>query len=93
MPLPLSCRERGPDLFGRAQNLWRVIRTSNAYVFRDPQPDGRPLNSFKSELPTGTEGQKFKLLMPSNFDPTSPLHEALKRLGSEVKGSGKGQPR
>ena len=31
-------REWGPDLFGRAQNRWRVIRTTNAYTFRDPQP-------------------------------------------------------
>ena len=30
-------REWGPDLFGRAQNRWRVIRTSNAYTFVDPQ--------------------------------------------------------
>jgi Helix-turn-helix domain len=29
-------REWGPDLFGRAQNRWRVIRTSNAYTFVDP---------------------------------------------------------
>jgi len=29
-------REWGPDLFGRAQNRWRVIRTSNAYTFADP---------------------------------------------------------
>ena len=27
-------REWGPDLFGRAQNRWRVIRTSNAYMLR-----------------------------------------------------------
>ena len=43
-------REWGPDLFGRAQNRWRVIRTSNAYTFVDPQP--QPVNSSKSELPT-----------------------------------------
>ena len=30
-------REWGPDLFGRAQNRWRVIRTSNAYTFNDPK--------------------------------------------------------
>jgi hypothetical protein len=33
-------REWGPDLFGRAQNRWRVIRTSNAYTFVDPPVDG-----------------------------------------------------
>jgi hypothetical protein len=29
-------REWGPDLFGRAQNRCRVIRTSNAYVSAPP---------------------------------------------------------
>jgi hypothetical protein len=47
-------REWGPDLFGRAQNRWRVIRTSNAYVLIDPKPS-------KSNLPTGTEGQELIL--------------------------------
>src|SRR3954469_21175036 len=52
-------REWGPDLFGRAQNRWRVIRTSNAYTFVDPQPQA-PVDQFssKSDLPTGTEGQE-----------------------------------
>jgi biotin operon repressor len=31
-------REWGRDLFGRAQNCWRIERTSNAYVLIDPQP-------------------------------------------------------
>ena len=39
-------REWGPDLFGRAQNRWRVIRTSNAYTFVDPQPPARPPDFF-----------------------------------------------
>jgi len=30
-------RERCTDLFGRISWRWRVIRTSNAYVFRDPK--------------------------------------------------------
>ena len=51
-------REWGPDLFGRAQNRWRVIRTSNAYTFVDPKPGAQPPISSKSELPTGTEGQE-----------------------------------
>jgi hypothetical protein len=29
---------RQRDLFGRWSSRWTVIRTSNAYVFRDPQP-------------------------------------------------------
>lgn len=56
-------REWGPDLFGRAQNRWRVIRTSNAYALVDP---GKGVASqrhlSKSNLPTGTEGQELSLL-------------------------------
>src|SRR3954447_24313214 len=55
-------REWGPDLFGRAKNRWRVIRTSNAYTFVDPQPSARPPNSSKSDFPTGTEGQELHLV-------------------------------
>jgi hypothetical protein len=33
-------RERCRDLFGRDGWRWRVIRTSNAYIFRDPQAVG-----------------------------------------------------
>jgi hypothetical protein len=49
-------REWGPDLFGRAQNRWRVIRTSNAYTFNDPQAIciATAIHPSKSELPTGT---------------------------------------
>ena len=39
-------REWGPDLFGRAQNRWRVIRTSNAYTFVDPQPSRAAADFF-----------------------------------------------
>ena len=43
----IHVRER--DLFGYWASRWRVIRTSNAYVFRDPQPRPRgfPLPSPK----------------------------------------------
>src|SRR5262245_7365872 len=59
-------REWGPDLFGRAQNRWRVIRTSNAYTFNDPQAASSTRTwagaavSSKSELPTGTAIQDSK---------------------------------
>ena len=53
-------REWGSDLFGRAQNRWRVIRTSNAYTFKDPKPCAKPPDPSKSEFPTGTAGQEFK---------------------------------
>jgi len=47
------------DLFGHWASRWRVIWTSNAYVFRDPH---RPLAGFpasKSENPTGTGNQEI----------------------------------
>jgi hypothetical protein len=50
-------REWGPDLFGRAQNRWRVIRTSNGYRFADP------LHSSKSEFTTKTANQELILSM------------------------------
>ena len=65
-------REWGPDLFGRAQNRWRVIRTSNAYMFVDPQPPARPPDSSKSELPTGTEGQELFPWRASALDAANP---------------------
>jgi len=64
-------REWGPDLFGQAQNRWRVIRTSNAYTFANPKPCGRPPNSSKSDL----------------LDRANSLHQALARWGEAVKGA------
>ena len=56
----IQVRER--DLFGKWQTRRQVIRTSNAYVFRDPIPGaaGRPDGpvSCKSEIPTGTLNQE-----------------------------------
>jgi AraC-like DNA-binding protein len=48
-------RERCADLLGNEGWRWRVLRTSNAYNFRDP---GSPDRS-KSEKPTGTPTQGF----------------------------------
>ena len=55
---------RQRDLFGRWSNRWTVIRTSNAYVFSDPQrpPDGVP--AAKSENPPGTLNQDISILLP-----------------------------
>jgi hypothetical protein len=77
-------REWGPDLFGRAKNRWRVIRTSNAYVLIDPKASPRSSVSSKSDLPTGTEGQELHLLAPQPLDPTNPLHQALSRLKKAI---------
>jgi Helix-turn-helix domain len=73
-------REWGPDLFGRAQNRWRVIRTSNAYTFVDPNPTNCGISS-KSELPTGTGGQDSFPLAARPLDGANPLHQALARWG------------
>jgi hypothetical protein len=53
-------REWGPDLFGRAQNRWRVIRTSNQYCFVDPQTSAPPPDSSKFKFQTGTASQVSK---------------------------------
>jgi len=81
-------REWGPDLFGRAKNRWRVIRTSNAYTFVDPQKGAETSRfSSKSDLPTGTEGQELHLLAPQPLDGANSLHQALLRWGEAVKGA------
>ena len=46
-------RERELDLFGRWVWCWRVVRTSNAYLFHDPKPAVAQGKSSKSEFPTG----------------------------------------
>jgi hypothetical protein len=52
----IQIRER--DLFGKWSSRWQVIRTSNAYVFRDPLPAA----SSKSENPPGTLNQEIQSL-------------------------------
>jgi hypothetical protein len=50
------------DRFGRWASRWRVIRTSNAYVFRDPQPALAGIPTSKSENPAGIRNQSFPCL-------------------------------
>jgi Helix-turn-helix domain len=50
---------RQRDLWGRWSNRWTVIRTSNAYVFRDPQQPLADVPAAKSENPTGTPNQEI----------------------------------
>jgi hypothetical protein len=75
-------REWGPDLFGRAQNRIRVIRTSNAYTFTDPKPCARPPDSSKSKIEAETEGQVSKKEGAPKLDSENPLHQSLIRLGT-----------
>ena len=61
-------RERCRDLWGREGWRWRVIRTSNAYVFRDPgavatHPAGDCAFPSKSENPPGTLNQILKPIL------------------------------
>jgi hypothetical protein len=78
-------REACTDLFGRNAWRWRVIRTSNAYVFRDPQAAVSAGIPSKSENRAGTHNQDVlePVLAPPR-DPNSPLERALARFGKAV---------
>ena len=80
-------RERCTDLFGRTGWRWRVIRTSNAYIFRDP--------ASKSDYRTGTPNQEILVtsvaslpgddrLQPALTSPQTALETALARFGAAV---------
>jgi hypothetical protein len=75
------------DLFGRWASRWRVIRTSNAYMFRDPQRPLAGVPASKSENRGGTPDQDdstYRVQAP--VDPDSPLERALRQLGSSIEG-------
>jgi len=76
-------RERCRDLFGRAGWRWRVIRTSNAYVFHDPQLAGVPAST--SDQRTGTPDQEAcRRTSAPPIDPSSALERALARFGAAL---------
>ena len=93
-------RER--DLFGRMALRSRLVRTSNAYVFRDPLPCApagvpghKPAvslgNSSKSENPPRTLESRFFLLLlleveTPKFATNDPLEQALTRLKQAMGG-------
>lgn len=78
-------RERCRDLFGHEGWCWRVIRTSNAYVFCDPKPPARPGDSAESENRPGTRNQKVLSPLPvPALDPDSPLEQALTRFAAAI---------
>ena len=77
-------RER--DLFGQWAARWQVIRTSNAYVFTDPNPHPAAAFACKSENLPGTPNQELNLLRPASAsDPNNPLERALQRLGAGIE--------
>jgi hypothetical protein len=78
-------RERVQDLWGRAGWRWRVIRTSNAYAFRDPQAAVSGVPASKSDQRTGTPDQELKIPLPAPAgDPTNPLERALARFAAAI---------
>jgi hypothetical protein len=78
-------RERCRDLWGHEGWRWRVIRTSNAYVFHDPQPRFAGVPVSKSDQRTGTPDQEIsKPLQTPAFDPNNALERAMARLGATI---------
>jgi Helix-turn-helix domain len=59
-------RERCTDLFGGDGGWrWRVIRTSNSYIFSGPRATDRRGIPSKSENPAGTQDKRFLILYSS----------------------------
>jgi hypothetical protein len=82
-------RER--DLFGKWATRWRTIRTSNAYLFRDPLPCAEGRGGAKSENPSGTLFQVDSVSKKQEAPPVDNLEsmdkgllKALHRLGSAI---------
>jgi hypothetical protein len=75
---------RQRDLFGRWSSRW-TVRTSNAYVFRDPQPQlaGVPIAKFENRRGTSDQDILDLIYAPAR-DPDSLLERALARFGEAV---------
>jgi len=76
-------RER--DLLGELVARWQIMRTSNAYLFRDPLPCAPQREIYKSENPPGllnpditSKDTPPKIII---LDPDNDLDRALIRLG------------
>jgi hypothetical protein len=76
-------RERCRDLFGAEGWRWRVIRTSNAYVFRDP----KAREASKSENRTGTLNQEASILPFSVPAVVTAGQEALNKALARLEAS------
>ena len=68
------------DLFGQWATRWRVVRTSNAYLFRDPLPCAEGRGSSKSENPPGTQNQDISMLNK----PATAAADTFAGMGSEL---------
>ena len=80
----LRVRER--DLFGQWASRWRVIRTSNAYVFADPKAAVFPSFASQSENRPGTLNQDVsKPSVTPAIASDSPLERALDQFGAAIE--------
>lgn len=78
--------EPGPDLFGRPSRRTRVLRTSNAYRFNDPNPNAGNDEVTKSSFQPGTPNQFLFSSVPAPKPASdSGLMAALDRLRGAVK--------
>jgi hypothetical protein len=82
-------RER--DLFGKWATRWRIVRTSNAYLFRDPLPCAAGRGASTSEIPPGTLFQVDSVTKRPVSEPVDNLSgmdngllKALHRLGTAI---------
>jgi hypothetical protein len=76
------------NLFGHKVWRWQTIRTSNAYIFRDPLPCAPQREGYKSENPSGTLNQDISSTKTPPqiviLDRSNPLDAALIRLGTSL---------
>jgi hypothetical protein len=80
------------DLFGRIVHGWRVLRTSNAYVFRDPGAAKAEGNASKSKFPAGRPDRDLKQ-QPHAQPGLGETADALLMRHGWFHGSGKGVQR
>jgi hypothetical protein len=78
-------RIRERDLFGHWAATWRVLRTSNAYVFRDPKAAERSKTEIQSGSPDDNKNQPVAAhcSQPAHheLDPSNLLDRALISFG------------
>lgn len=76
---------READIFGHWVQRWRIVRRSNAYLFRDPLPCAEGRGASKCKNPSGTLNPEISLpLVPcptTKLDPNNALERALIGLG------------
>lgn len=80
-------REYAPDLFGRMGLRWRVIRTSNAYNFRDPAARQLPAQlmprASKSEIRSGTRNQELLYSFEGDAEAAAVARERLREVSEK----------